>query len=534
MSKSYFGVMLDCSRNGVMKPERVKRFVDIISSFGYNALQLYTEDTYQVENEPFFGYMRGGYTVEEIKDIDEYCKQKNVELIPCVQTLAHLNAIFKWEDYKKINDINDILLIDDERTYQLIENIFATLRKAFSSSLVNIGMDEAHAVGLGKYLERHGYKERFPLLKKHLNRVIEIAEKYGFKPTMWSDMFFKIVNGDYDFDTKNKTKTYNLIKQNLPEGVDLVYWNYYFDKDKNYTKMLKVHKQLNEDCWFAGGAWSWLGFAPHNSLAMSTLKPSMNACRKTGVDKILITVWGDDGQECSHFSVLPSLFYAIKIYKGETSLTKIKKEFKELTGEDFDHMVALELPNRLVKDNWRNPSKYGFYSDLLNGFNDRYTIDSAPEIYKRHTKRLKKYAKESKEFSYLYEMSYKLCDFMSVKFLLGKRLREYYKKGDRQGLEQILKDIKVAKKKLNAFYLAHYNRWMTDNNPHGFDVQDLRIGGLMQRLSTAERRVSDYLNGKLDKIEELETELLLTYKEVADSNLLCVGGWKNLATVNVI
>ena len=60
MSKKYFGVMLDCSRNAVMKPSAIKKFVDYLSAFGYNMLQLYTEDTYEVKNEPYFGYLRGG------------------------------------------------------------------------------------------------------------------------------------------------------------------------------------------------------------------------------------------------------------------------------------------------------------------------------------------------------------------------------------------------------------------------------------------------------------------------------------------
>ena len=49
-----FGVMLDMSRNAVMKVEEIKNFAKIIKSFGYNMIQLYTEDTYEVENEPFW------------------------------------------------------------------------------------------------------------------------------------------------------------------------------------------------------------------------------------------------------------------------------------------------------------------------------------------------------------------------------------------------------------------------------------------------------------------------------------------------
>ena len=40
-----FGIMLDVSRNGVMKPAEVKRMAALLHSFGYNMIQLYTEET---------------------------------------------------------------------------------------------------------------------------------------------------------------------------------------------------------------------------------------------------------------------------------------------------------------------------------------------------------------------------------------------------------------------------------------------------------------------------------------------------------
>lgn len=67
-----FGIMFDMSRNAVMKPEMVKKYIDILSITGYNSLMLYTEDTYEIEGEPYFGYNRGKYTIDELKDIDRY------------------------------------------------------------------------------------------------------------------------------------------------------------------------------------------------------------------------------------------------------------------------------------------------------------------------------------------------------------------------------------------------------------------------------------------------------------------------------
>ena len=67
----FLGVMIDCSRNAVKKPESLHEMIDILSSLGYNALMLYTEDTYEVEGEPYFEYLRGRYTQEELRSLDE-------------------------------------------------------------------------------------------------------------------------------------------------------------------------------------------------------------------------------------------------------------------------------------------------------------------------------------------------------------------------------------------------------------------------------------------------------------------------------
>ena len=111
------GVMLDCSRNAVLKVDAVKQYAAMLKKMGYNTLMLYTEDTYEVDNQPFFGHLRGRYSKAELKEMDAYCCQLGIELIPCIQTLAHLGNMFKWESvYHEVNDSDNILLIGEEKT----------------------------------------------------------------------------------------------------------------------------------------------------------------------------------------------------------------------------------------------------------------------------------------------------------------------------------------------------------------------------------------------------------------------------------
>ncbi|MBQ5800467.1 MAG: family 20 glycosylhydrolase, partial [Clostridia bacterium] len=145
-----FGSLIDCSRNAVMNMKSLKEWIDMIADLGFNSLMVYTEDTYEVNGHPYFGYARGRYSKSEMKEMDAYARSRGVELIPYIQTLAHIEMIFRWKDYAPIHDCDDILLCDDERTYELIDSMFETLRECFSTHVVNVGMDEAKNMGRGK------------------------------------------------------------------------------------------------------------------------------------------------------------------------------------------------------------------------------------------------------------------------------------------------------------------------------------------------------------------------------------------------
>ena len=125
MDYKRFGVMLDVSRNGVMKVSQVKKYIDYLALMGYNALELYAEDLYEIEGEPYFGHFRGVYSSAQLKEIDAYAISKGVELIPCIQTLAHFTNMAKVPHFWNLFDCDDILLIDSEEVYEFIEKIFA-------------------------------------------------------------------------------------------------------------------------------------------------------------------------------------------------------------------------------------------------------------------------------------------------------------------------------------------------------------------------------------------------------------------------
>ncbi len=502
------GVMIDMSRNAVMNLPALKRFLTLLKKMGYNCVMLYTEDTYEVEGEPYFGYMRGRYSIGEMKEIDGYAASLGIEIIPCIQTLAHMNAFIRWD--KTPVDCDNILMTDDERTYELIDNMFKTLSECFRSRRIHIGMDEAHNLGRGKHLDKFGYEPVDSIMKRHLAKVCELAQKYNYEPMMWSDMFFRPWNkGSYYLNEKAEIPKEYI--DALPQSVIPVYWDYYALDKCRYGAMIENHKQLSKKTWFAGGAWCWGGFIPYNRFTLDAMLPALDACREHNLKDIFFTMWGDDGAECSHFSQLPSLFYLAEYSRGNKDEEKIKAKFLRLTGIPYDEFMNIDLPNNILPYNKApvNPSKYMLYSDYFNDFLDTTVKPGRGIGYESIAKTLYATAKKSRRYGYVFNAAARLCDVLSIKYELGLRTRRAYEAGDKEELRRLAEnEYKALLKLIPAFERAFLKQWMTDNKPQGFDVQEQRLGGIILRTESCRRRILDYVNGRLERIEELEEELL--------------------------
>ena len=61
---------------------------------------------------------------------------------------------------------------------------------------------------------------------------------------------------------------------------------------------------------------------------------------------------------------------------------------------------------------------------------------------------------------------------------------------------------------LRKLHRAFRAQWFTDYKSCGFDVQDRRFGGTILRLESCRERLLDYCAKRVDRIEELETEIL--------------------------
>ena len=157
--------------------------------FGMNMLMLYTEDTYEVKEYPLFGYQRGRYTEEELRELDDYAASLGIEIIPCIQTFGHLRQFLRYKENSVIKENESVLLPGEERTYEFIEACIATCRRAFRSGRIHIGCDETRGLGFGASFKRDGLRDRFEIFNEHITRVVAICKKYELPVEMTVYMF---------------------------------------------------------------------------------------------------------------------------------------------------------------------------------------------------------------------------------------------------------------------------------------------------------------------------------------------------------
>lgn len=499
------GIMIDFARNGVLNKEYIKKTIIQLALIGYDSFIFYLEDCFEVDNEPMFGNMRGAYSQKDLKEIDEFAKLFGIEVIPSIQTLAHMNQIFRWDEYKTINEIDDILLIKNQRTHALIENMIKTVKKCFSTDKIHIGMDEAHNLGRGKYLDENGYHTAYELFNEHKDVVIDLCEKYGLKPKMWSDMFFRSINKDKYYVDDEELDFKGLKVSN----VGLIYWDYYHSDYNFYEKMIRLHKEIGNEVLFAGGVWLWHGLVPHLHFTEHTMLPAISACKDNDIKNIFFAVWGDDGNESLRGNAIGSyIFLNEHLNNKNPNKEIINNKCKALTGYTYDEWLHLDRPNFVDINDAPyynvNPSKYLLYMDPLLSIFDNLINPNYDEFYKKTSTLLHNLAKRNLEYSYLFELESKLCKVLRYKATLSIKLKNAYDSKNIEMMKSCLLDANKSLTSIKSFYKYYRECWKKENKMTGFEIQDNRLGGLISRLEYIKELLEKYISGECRYIEELE------------------------------
>ncbi|KAI9003251.1 glycoside hydrolase superfamily [Gaertneriomyces semiglobifer] len=502
------GAMTDNSRSATLTTEAVLFLLRTCALLGLNTFQLYTEDTYEIPNEPFFGYLRGGFTQVEMSLIDQYAAAFGIEVIACIQTLGHLGQILQWPRFASVRDTHEVLLANSEETYQLIEKMIESASRPLRSKRIHIGMDEAHGVGEGRYRQLFGDKDSSQVFLAHVRRVKQICLDRGLVPMVWSDMLFTLAAKNSSlqsyYDTSDLPQE---MKHKVPSDTDYIYWDYYHTQPEAYTRKIEQHRNIiGRDPWVAGGIWSWNRFYSALPFTFAASDACLKACKQNNVRNVFVTQWGDDGNECDVMSALPGfVYYAEHGYTSSLDVdwNMIRRAFAAVCGGNLEHFVyasKIDVPLESM-DRTRFPpnvSKWLLWNDPLYGFlgpqYQNLNID-LESVYSELAKTLD--AASTQELA-LYPLNSrlqfpaKIARVLSLKANLRQYLQQAYKSDNPKAqLYQLARGpIRELRKAVDALWRYHRdNIWLSTYKPYGSEIVEMRYGAQRTRCQTLEERV---------------------------------------------
>ena len=314
------GYMLDVSRDQVPTMETMYSLVKSLSLLRYNSLQLYMEHTFA-----FAGHERvwRGYTPftsEEIMELDSFCRDHFIELVPNLNSFGHLQKWLMHEEYYPFAEVNGgNVLRPCKASVDFMDRLYAEFLPNFTSRKVNIGCDETHDLGRGKSAALCRKKGVTQVYLDFLKELAARAKKRGFAVEFWGDIILHQPE---------------LISK-LPEGITALEWGY--EVDHPFRRDTALFRKAGVDFLVCPGTSAWLSLLGRTDNMIGNISNAMLYGCRNHARGMLMTDWGD----CGHHQYYPVRWPGI-VMGGGAAWNAGSKETASLIPEGIAFAFAPE------------------------------------------------------------------------------------------------------------------------------------------------------------------------------------------------
>lgn len=522
------GAMIDVSRGRVLTVDYLKGRFERMRKMGYNAVMLYTEDVFRLDGEPKWGYMRGGYSKDDIRALKRHTDGLGMEMIPCIETLGHLERPLSWREYADVRNTGSTLLVGEDRAYELIGKIVAFWSEAAGGRRIHVGMDEAHGFEGGRYAAKNGRRPGIDVFLEHLERVNEICRRYGFEEVViWSDMPYRLGSATLDYYDP-AAKADPALASRIPANVRLCYWDYYHSGVDYYRGMIDGHRKLGPGPIVAGGIQLWQHFVNDREKTLATMAPLVAAAREKGVEEVFFTIWGDDGGYAIPDAAEEGLFACAELAAGRTAEPTAENcaRFREITGLDYRSMARLCDINRHYADEWPDMVQEAsiLYDDPLYCANYRNYLVRRPSetvdrrfycaVYRDAAWRddgravmedYRRTVEKAAGISGVPPAASSLVKTLALKVAYEENVLAAWRSRDRAAIERIARrDLPALVAQMKEFIADYRADWHATSQPFGFETMQRRNAAQLARLEEAAVRLEEYVSGKAATIPEFD------------------------------
>ena len=329
------GYMLDISRGRMPKVETIKTMIDFLVSLKYNEFQLYMEgDCFKYAAYPKETADFDCLTPEDIRELDKYCRDRFMDLVPNQNSFGHMYTWLKKPDFHHLglfeadetpSTLNPIL----PESFEFMKNLYASLLPNFSSDYVNIGLDEAY--GLGKFQIEEYCKEKGKdvVFMEWLNKLNDhITSTYGKKVMFWADMIY------------NYPQSYHMV----PKDAIALEWGYELIQSQRMTDHCIAYKNAGVRYYVCPSCNTHGSFTSRMDVTTFNIRTCAELAVEYGAEGLLLTDWGDNGHpQFGVWSMVPCALngqYGWNIGKMQDG-ESFKAEFIRAS-EDFVDEYAFE------------------------------------------------------------------------------------------------------------------------------------------------------------------------------------------------
>ncbi|MGL4589093.1 MAG: family 20 glycosylhydrolase [Mycoplasmatales bacterium] len=507
------GMMLDCSRGRVYNLEYIKDLIRKNALSGYSYLMLYLEDLITIDI-PNFGIMRGRYSDQEISEIVEYAKIFDIDVIPCIQTLGHMEQFLKYSSASKYKDTKNVLLAESEDTKILLTTLIKKCQTLFNTNRINVGLDETNDLGFGNYIAKNGYKKQADIFLEHLNLVNNICLEHGFtNVNVWSDMFFSIFSNpgiEALYDTSNLDIEY--VKKLIPDNVSIVFWDYWSMNTEYYKDLYNVHQQLDDTFKIALGLHCW-GTPVYVSQNIKATKDALFHINEFKIDDILYTIWNDDNSFVNFETVYLGMYRSVNLIHN---IADNKDVFNFIYQEDYTSQeiqsALTQQPFSLAAILWEDPILQLYFKSLLSKENyDFSTIEKELIELKIKVDSINKISASTSCVQITKAISNLLYEKASF------NLKILQAKPDQSDIEKINHIIELIKEYETIFF----KDWKEKSKYHGIERLQHRFAGQIRRYEEIIFRINN--NEPFDELYEFfetETSLPTSFEALSFSNVI--------------
>lgn len=159
------GYYFDCARGRIPKMEWLKSLVDRMAYYKLNQLQLYIEHSYLFRDMTELWRDDTPLTASEIMELDAYCVERGIELVPSLSSFGHLYKLLSTKEYCHLCELENsekqpfsldgrmhhhTINVSDPNGIALIKKMIAEYMELFSSKQFNICADETFDLGQEK------------------------------------------------------------------------------------------------------------------------------------------------------------------------------------------------------------------------------------------------------------------------------------------------------------------------------------------------------------------------------------------------